>query len=250
MAKRKVTPLNIDAHIPWGMIESLREIVKNPLNETKDFWQDFFQRLTNACAAHWGLQPFPFRLDTASKEMFARYIDGHIVFGGGMVNKEDVERFMLDLKKGPPYFGGWIYDTVHELLHLQIESLVPREQRDEVEEFVEYFTHKLASGGPVMITIHRDMTKGHKRMEVTPFPGPSFEGYLLQKFPNSSEITFCKARLVDKHESIVAAWQEFLAISGQKGIPPSSPTNPDRDLAEEHCNFSKERITTNRQHPL
>jgi len=245
MAKRKVTPLNIDTYIPWGMIGSLREIVKNPLNETKDFWQDFFQRLTNACAAHWGLQPFPFRLDTASKEMFARYIDGHIVFGGGMVNKEDVERFMLDLKKGPPYFGGWIYDTVHELLHLQIESLMPREQRDEVEEFVEYFTRKLASGGPVMITIYRD-----KRMEVTPFPGLSFQSYLLQKFPNSSEITFCKARLVDKHESIAAAWQEFLAISRQEGIPLSSPTDPDKDLPEERCAPSEKRVTTNRQHSI
>jgi len=227
------------------MIESLKEMVKRPLNETKDYWQDFFQRLTNACAAHWGLQPFPFRLDTASKEMFARYVDGHIVFGGGMVNKEDLERFMLDLKKGPPYLHGWIYDTLHELLHLQVEPLVPEERRDEVESFVENFTHKLASGGPVMVTIY-----GDKRIKFTPFPGLSFQNYLLQNFPDSSEVQFCEARLIDKHESIVAAWQEFLSILGQKGIAPGSPANPDEDLPERHFASSEKRFTTNERHPI
>lgn len=245
MSKKRVTLLNIDAYIPSGMVEDLKEMFKRPLSETKDLWQDFFQRLTNACAAHWGLRQFPFRLDTASEEMFARYIDGHIVFGGGMINGKDMERFMLDLKKGPPYLQGWIYDTVHELLHLQIESLVPGEWQNEAEGFVENFTNKLTSGGPVMLTIY-----GDKRIKLTPFPGLSFENYLLQNFPDSSEVQFCEARLIDKHESIVAAWQEFLSILGQKGIAPGSPTNPDRHLAEEHCNPSEDGDTTNRQHAI
>lgn len=194
---------------PGGVINSVNDYKKNiktaivtdsqmlyktlrfPISETKDFWTCFFQQLINFFAILYNLVPFQFRLDL-HEDIPAQAKEGYIVFSPYMFTKTNLRIFIKQISGEPPYESNgteWIWTLVHELLHLQIAYL-KRQNLVNDETLVEWFTDKLVCC----------------RKE--------FEKYLADN--NFSDPSYTEARLVDKHTSIVNAYEELVEIENGK----------------------------------